>query len=141
MVTLPRSVLKFLGSFYGKWAGNNCLKYLFGLKTQLNPYMAKVWQNKLKLIQANLFCKYFQFPRATLWDQNGNLFFNKTCFTRILARLGLGAPSDTALHCIFKVKFHFNFKLVCFLAAQNNHKKRALRKTVNCISYLECLAN
>ena len=49
-----------------------------------------------KLVQADLFCKYSQFWRATLWDQNVNLFFNKTSFTWILARLGLWAPLDTA---------------------------------------------
>ena len=70
----------------------------FGLKTRLNSYMAKslAKQKFKKLFQADLFCKYSQFPRSTLWDQNVNLFFNKTSFTWILARLGLGAPSDTA---------------------------------------------
>ena len=69
-----------------------------GLKTWVNPYMAKSLAKKKlkKLLQADLFCKYSQFWRATLWDQNVNLFFNKTSFTWILARLGLRAPSDTA---------------------------------------------
>ena len=73
-------------------------KIFVGLKTRLNSYMAKslAKKNLKKLFQADLFCKYSQFPRSTLWDQNVNLFFNKTSFTWILARLGLGAPSDTA---------------------------------------------
>ena len=60
-------------------------------------YGKKYGKRKSKqILQADLFYKYSQFPRATLWDQNVNLFFNKTSFTWILARLGLWAPLDTA---------------------------------------------
>ena len=52
--------------------------------------------NFKKLLQADLPGKYSQFLRTTLWYQNVNLFFNKTSFTWILARLGLWAPLDTA---------------------------------------------
>ena len=62
---------------------------------------------KKKLLQANLFCKYSQFPGATLWDQNVTLFFNQTSFTWILVRLGLGAPLDTAY---FELGLQFDFK-------------------------------
>ena len=74
-----------------------------GLKTRLNQYMSKSLAKKFnKLLQADLFCKYW---RATLWDQNVNLFFHKTSFTWILARLGLAVPSDTA-H--FKLRLQFD---------------------------------
>ena len=56
-------------------------------KSLANNNFKKSWQ-------ADLFCKYSQFPRTTLWYQNINLFFNKTSFTWIVARLW--ASLDTA---------------------------------------------
>ena len=97
----------------------------FGLKTRLNSYMEKslAKKNKKKLFQADLFCKYSQFPRSTLWDQNVNLFFNKTSFTWILARLGLGAPSDTA---------RFELGLQFDLMAEEKKSQQILRADPSC---------
>lgn len=97
----------------------------FGLKTRLNSYMAKSLAKKKlkKLFQADLFCKYSQFPRSTLWDQNVNLFFNKTSFTWILARLGLGAPSDTA---------RFELGLQFDLMAEEKKSQQILRADPSC---------
>ena len=71
-------------------------------------YGKKFGKTRLKkLCQADLFFKYSQLAWATVWHYKGNLFFNKTSFTWILARLGLGAPSDTER---FELELQFDLK-------------------------------
>ena len=54
-----------MGSFHGKSARYNFLKYLLWPKTWLNPYMAKSQAKKFKkLLEANLFYKYSQFWKS-----------------------------------------------------------------------------
>ena len=86
-------------SFHGKSTHNKYFKYLFCLKTRLNQYMAKSLAKKIKnLLQADLSCKYSQFPLATLWDQNAKFIFQQNKFYPNFGEIGL---ASTFGHCTF----------------------------------------
>ena len=116
-----------MGICHAKSACNNCLKYLFGLKTWLNQLAKSLAKNNFKkLLQADLFCKYSQFSRTTLWYQNVNLFVNKT---RELVSPVCGIFSCIIWFGVFICNIHFlhNDKLIPPFLATSKLKQNFLQ--------------